>query len=73
MQHPFTRYRKEHIPPLTKADLSRLLGVTRSCVSRIETGERLVGIKLLRVVVKRTGLSVATLRPDLDSLWRNSK
>jgi transcriptional regulator with XRE-family HTH domain len=67
--HPFTRYRKQHKPQMSKADLGRLLGISRSYVHRIERGNRKLGLRFLKVATRRTGLSPAELRPDLRALW----
>jgi transcriptional regulator with XRE-family HTH domain len=63
--HPFTRYRKKHIPPMSMADLGRMLGMDRSNVLRIERGERQVSLALLGRVSALTGIAVGDLRPDL--------
>jgi transcriptional regulator with XRE-family HTH domain len=63
--HPFTRYRKKHVPPMSMADLGRMLGMDRSNVLRIERGERQVSLALLGRVSSLTGIAVAELRPDL--------
>ena len=63
--HPLTRYRRDHKPPLSKADLARALGVSRGYLLRIEAGERQVGIDMLSRTVAATGLPATVLRPDL--------
>lgn len=63
--HPFTIFRDSQTPPLSKAELARLLGVSRSYVHRVEIGERQVGHELLSVVAEKTGIAPDVIRPDL--------
>jgi transcriptional regulator with XRE-family HTH domain len=50
---------------ISKADLARLLGVSRSIAHRWETGERKIGPDSLATVSEKTGISKKMLRPDL--------
>jgi len=50
---------------ISKADLARLLGVSRSIAHRWETGERKIGPDSLATVSEKTGISKKILRPDL--------
>ena len=63
--HPLKKFRKKQSPPLSPADLARLLGVSRSYVLRLENGERKPGRELLPVIKKKTGIEPRALRPDL--------
>lgn len=63
--HPLRAYREKHSPPLSPADLARLLGVSRSYVLRLENGERKPGRALLPVIKQKTGIEPRNLRPDL--------
>lgn len=64
-RHPFVDFRKKQQPPLSRAELADLLGVSRSYVHRIETGERRPGKDLLPLIKEKTGIAPAKLRPDL--------
>jgi transcriptional regulator with XRE-family HTH domain len=68
--HPFIKFRNKHKPPMTQSELARRLGVTRSCINRIENGNRQVGIELLPKAVAETGATPAELRPDLRGVLR---
>jgi transcriptional regulator with XRE-family HTH domain len=71
--HPLMKFRLSHTPPMTQAALARKLGVTRSCVNRIESGNRRLGIELLARAAKATGMPPAMLRPDLKSILKKSR
>jgi transcriptional regulator with XRE-family HTH domain len=71
--HPLMKFRLSHTPPMTQAALARLLGVTRSCVNRIESGNRRVGIELIARAAKATGLAPAALRPDLRTILKRRR
>lgn len=68
--HPFTKFRRDHTPPMSQADLGRMLGVTRSCINRIESGERRPSMLLLATAKRITGLEPNTLRPDMRDIWQ---
>lgn len=68
--HPLMKFRLNQTPPMTQATLARKMGVTRSCINRIENGDRRIGIELLPRAVKATGLAPAALRPDLKDVLR---
>jgi DNA-binding XRE family transcriptional regulator len=63
-------WRQTRRPPLTQTDLARRLGLSRSYVHRIETGSRQIGLDLLPLICRRTGLTPEELRPDLSRLMR---
>lgn len=63
--HPLTAFREKHNPRLSKADLAKLLGISRSHVHRIETGKRDAGAELLSVIKEKCGISAREIRPDL--------
>lgn len=56
-------YRKAN--DLSAADLARLIGVTRATVSRWESGDRRVDLRLLGAIESKTGLKRHDLRPDI--------
>lgn len=58
-------FRESQTPPLSPAGLAKLLGVSRSYVHRLESGERKPGRELLPVIRERTGLTPREMRPDL--------
>jgi transcriptional regulator with XRE-family HTH domain len=61
--NPLTAFRQAQ--KLSKAELARLLGVSRSIAHRWETGERKIGPDSLAVVSEKTGIPKRALRPDL--------
>lgn len=67
--HPITRFRASQEPPLTKAALSRLVGVTKTTVDRWENGVRKIDTDILPRVVEVTGIAARELRPDLAALF----
>lgn len=69
-QHALRIWRQTRRPPLTQTDLARRLGLSRSYVHRIETGSRQIGLDLLPLICRRTGLTPEELRPDLSRLMR---
>jgi transcriptional regulator with XRE-family HTH domain len=50
---------------ISKAELARLLGVSRSIAHRWETGTRKIGPDSLARVSEKTGIPKKSLRPDL--------
>jgi transcriptional regulator with XRE-family HTH domain len=68
--HPLMKFRLDQRPPMTQAELARRLGVSRSCINRIEGGTRQIGIELLPKAAKETGLPPAVLRPDLRAVLK---
>ena len=67
--HPLTRFRLSHKPkPMSRADLGRMVGMDRTAIFRVETGERQVSLALLPKVVEATGIPAVVLRPDLRAL-----
>lgn len=65
-QHPLTAYRAER--GMSRDDLAAALEVSRMTVWRWETGARRIDENQLAMVVERTGIPAATLRPDLAEL-----
>lgn len=66
--HPLTKFREE--AGLTQEALAKELGVTGVTISRIETGRRKTGKRLLPRLVERTGIPAAIWRPDLAEIMR---
>lgn len=62
-KHPLRKYREAC--GLTQAELGKELGVWDITISRWETGRRKIDERYLLRVRRRTGLSLAELRPDL--------
>ena len=67
-EHALRIWRQTRRPPLSQSDLARKLGLSRSYVHRVETGARQIGLDLLPLICRRTGLSPEELRPDLTRL-----
>lgn len=53
---------------MTKAGLSRLIGVTKTTIDRWESGARKIDTDILPRVVEITGIPARELRPDLAAL-----
>ena len=68
--HPLKRFREKQDPPLSQERLAGLLGVSRVTVTRWEGGARQIDQDLLAIVVRKTGIPAADLRPDLAKLMR---
>jgi transcriptional regulator with XRE-family HTH domain len=68
--HPLMKFRLNRKPPMSQAELARLLGVSRSCINHIENGHRQMGIELLLRATEETGLSPSVLRPDLKAVLK---
>ena len=66
--HPLTAFRYRRWPPLSKSELARMLGLSRSYIHRIEAGERQFSPDIIGMVSKKTGISREQLRPDLARL-----
>jgi len=66
--HPLTAFRYRRWPPLSKSELARMLGLSRSYIHRIEAGERQFSPDIIGMVCKKTGLTREQLRPDLARL-----
>lgn len=56
-------YRQRH--KLSRAELAKMLGVTRITIFRWEEGSRKIGIPALPKVSKLTGIPIKRLRPDI--------
>lgn len=63
--HPLQAYRNSQTPPLTKAELARKLGVSKTTVARWENGIRKIEPDLLPSIATETGIPAKELRPDL--------
>lgn len=64
--NPLKAFRERQTPPMTKAELAKLLGVSRPVAHRWETGERKIGLEALQRVSEKTGIPKRDLRPDLN-------
>jgi transcriptional regulator with XRE-family HTH domain len=62
--HPLAEWRWSQRPPMTQAELGRLIGVSRSHVHHIENGRRQLSSTLLTMVSEKTGLRGEALLPD---------
>jgi transcriptional regulator with XRE-family HTH domain len=63
--HPLRAYRQSQTPPLTKAELARKLGVSKTTIARWEKGIRKIEPELLIGIAEETGIPAKDLRPDL--------
>lgn len=70
MIHPLTAFRERQAPPLSRAKLARLLGVSPASVTRWENGKRQPDKEMLPLIAERTGITPTELRPDLAELMR---
>jgi transcriptional regulator with XRE-family HTH domain len=68
--HPLMKFRLSQTPPMSQSKLAELVGVTRSCINRIEMGTRQIGIDMLARIAQETGVSPAALRPDLKAVLK---
>jgi plasmid maintenance system antidote protein VapI len=71
--HPLMKYRLSQTPPMSQSRLAELVGVTRSCINRIEMGTRQIGIDMLTRMARETGLPPAVLRPDLQAILKKGR
>ncbi len=69
--HPLRLFRQNHTPPLSQQGLAQLLKVNRVTVNRWESGARKIDEDKLSLVVERTGIPAAELRPDLAKLLQS--
>jgi transcriptional regulator with XRE-family HTH domain len=69
MTHPLAQYR--HDKELTQDALANLLGVTKSAVSRWESGGRKIDLEKVPAVSAKTGIPPQELRPDLAELLKD--
>jgi len=70
--HPLKAFRERHSPPLSQQQLADLLGVSRVCVTRWESGERRPAPEDLPGITARTGIDPGALRPDLAQLFASA-
>ncbi|MCA0919693.1 helix-turn-helix domain-containing protein [Pseudooceanicola nanhaiensis] len=54
--------------PLTRAEICRRAGFSRSYLSLLEAGERRVGLSKVSALADALGVGVGDLRPDLAEL-----
>lgn len=66
--HPLKTYRANQTPPMRRAALARLLGVSKTTVARWEEGIRKIDQDKVSKVSEKTGISARALRPDLAEL-----
>ena len=66
--HPLETYRLQQSPPLSKADLAKELGLSRSYLHRVLLWDRFLGKNKTREIAGKTGIAPAALRPDLAEL-----
>lgn len=66
--HPLRAFRESQIPPLSLDDLAAKLGVSKSYVSRWETGKRKIDGKYLKKINEITGIAPSVVRPDLAEI-----
>lgn len=64
MTHPLTAYRLGYDPPLTRAALARILGVSCSAITRWESNKRKPDGRMLPRIAAVTGIPARELRPD---------
>jgi transcriptional regulator with XRE-family HTH domain len=67
--HPLKAFRERQTPPLSQQQLADLIGVSRVCVTRWESGERKPAPEDLPRITAETGIEAAALRPDLAELF----
>lgn len=65
MAHPIRAYRERQRPPVSQAELARMLGVTRGTVCRWESGVRLPHEDMLPIIAEKLHIDPGVLRPDL--------
>lgn len=68
-KHPLRSFRLEQVPPLKKADLARLLNVSKTTIARWEEGRRKIDPELVPNIAEKTGISAQELRPDLADVF----
>lgn len=71
--HPLQAFREKQTPPMTRAELARLLGVSRETVHRWENGKRDIDRKKLTDITEKTGISPHELRPDLAEIFEEAR
>lgn len=64
--HPLCRYRAKH--GLTLEAVARKAGITKTSLSRFESGKQMPNRKSIEAIVRATSLSPFDLRPDLVAL-----
>lgn len=63
-------FRALHTPPLTQADVAKMVGVPTPTFCRWETGARELKGKNLILVSRKTGIPIPELRPDLAAMFQ---
>ena len=66
--HPLRVFRERHNPPLSQEELADLFGVSRSAVTRWESGIRQPGKRQVPTILRITGLPLSAIRPDFAQL-----
>ena len=56
--HPLEHFRGEQEPPLSRAALAKLVGVSRSYMTRLENGERNPSLTLAAKLSETTGIPI---------------
>jgi transcriptional regulator with XRE-family HTH domain len=69
--HPIQAFRERQDPPMSRKAFGALVGVGEPTVWRWETGARKIDDGILPIVVERTGIPAAELRPDLARLMED--
>lgn len=71
--HPLRAFREQQDPPLSQDKLAGMLGVSRVAVTRWELGQRNIDAVLIPIIVEKTGIAPAVLRPDLARIMCGSE
>lgn len=69
-KNPLRAWRERQVPPLNSRQLANLLDVSTATMSRWETGKRLPDGDQLLLILEKTGITAAEMRPDLVRLLR---
>lgn len=64
MTSPLAEYRARQDPPMRAAQLAKKLGISRSFLARLESGDRKPSIELVKRISDELGIAPAELRPD---------
>lgn len=67
--HPVRVYRRAQVPPVTLLDLATRIGITKSSLSRIETGKHELTTDLAQKISAETGIPMRVLCPDLAKVF----
>lgn len=58
IEHPLTSYRKRTVPPKSKAEVAREIGVNRATIMRWESGKRRPEPRFLSAIARLTGAPI---------------